>query len=286
MRRAAALRHQLADIAALPVPQARSQAMWLRLLPSERLRWAPALRLALAVLNDWSPLAEQEHNRDDAFDVSIRTDRLWETLIAEALETAKPRVKVTIGHRRGVAADLLKKKRKWLQVTQPWELSGAPFASDLIAEFVETPATKPWRYVIVDAKYLRIPVGTVPFKPEQRKYVPVEQTRQVFAYGALWRDKDKNGKCRDSTVDVALVYLGRGAEEPEQSPQDDVTKKPHLLQLDQENCQKKRFDGLTLYVLEMPFPAVSDCASRSALNAWLASKSGGASAGNALGRKT
>ncbi len=278
LRDAAALRHQLAEVVPMSVGQARSAAARLRLLPHERSRWEQPLRMAIAVLNQLSPMAEDDRQHDETSDVSIQSAPLWEALIARALQAAgldKDSV-LASALSTGEDPDAVAKRQR-LNIAQPWQVSGVPFRCDLITFLVPDSTSILPRALIVDAKYQWLPVQK-DSDGNLKKYVPVDQLRQVFAYGMLWCegvDLAAAGHFQ-GCLDVALIHL-RGNEAISLNQGNAFEIRPHL--------KPAAADGiggvgallmrrLNLYVHEMDFPRVADCRSDAALHAWLANAGG------------
>ena len=244
VRKAGALKQQLCEIEPYSVAQARSAAQHIRLHATHELRWHDALQLAKAVLNVWAPTLANNNDADPTPELSILTAKLWEDIITEALSSAG-------------AGQVLDRADEGLRIQQPWPRKHAgKYRCDVIAKIQE-------RWKILDAKYTLVkPLLWKNSEDWHRKYaaVSVAHTRQLFAYGILWKDssggnllaKDKESALRD----VGVVYL---------LPEDDsasvsgaparMRAAPWALSVGG-LCDR---DDLRLYVVEMRFPPVDKC---------------------------
>ena len=266
------IRHQLEGIATLPRTTAHAVAKQLRLTPAQRLIWQRPLQLARAVLADWSPTSA-DADPDDTPDLTIPSASLWERIIAHTLKTDAQLRVLDGGKLDGGKPDPRK-------LSQPWKTSSYGFRADLIVQRRGQPSGAD---IILDAKY------TTLWRPSNRQtpVVPVAHTRQLFAYGLLWRKlpteektlttEEKTLTAEERTLtarDVGLVYV---------APPAGRATKPQLTWIPEGQTEPYDYQGPSLstikdgswnntwprlFVLAMAFPTPGDCASDAALQSY------------------
>lgn len=225
---AAGLAHYLASIRPLPRSEAAALAGRLR-LPRTLHRWEKALDLARLVLRERERKprlggAEQT----DAIAITLPTDKLWEAILAQALEKLKNSSESKVGEFRAQAP-----------VPSPWRPPGdKEFGPTKNADFLVLTGADPTILWCLDAKYKQ------PFHKPSEKFTPSSGDQyQMFAYSHLagWPPPPKKSETRVSNC--ALVYpvakeddSDGGGDGYKRAPDNDVT----------------------LYILKLPFPTPVD----------------------------
>ncbi|MXQ77404.1 hypothetical protein GSM98_14660 [Rhodococcus rhodochrous] len=177
---AVGLRRALNEVTSTPLRAALINGPRLHLTRLDR-PWSEALAMSLAILSEREHIVGRTHSREtDAFELSTRTDKLWERIVEELLQRA------------GFDAVRNQSRLGTDVVADPWfgtADSGPRTFPDLVAYLGND-------LVVIDAKYkLRNSRAATPGRDDQY---------QMFAYSHLVADEERRpGR-------VMLIYPGTG----------------------------------------------------------------------------
>ncbi|MFD3810687.1 hypothetical protein [Rhodococcus sp. NPDC058639] len=176
---AVGLRRALNEVTSTPMRSALTNGPRMHLTRLDR-PWSDALAMSLAVLSEYEHIVGRTHSREtDAFELSTRTDKLWERIVEELLQRA------------GFDAVRNQSRLSTGVVADPWSGkadSGSRTFPDLVAQFGDD-------LVVIDAKYKLRNSLVAPSRDDQY---------QMFAYSHLVADEGR----RPSRV--MLIYPGTG----------------------------------------------------------------------------
>ncbi|MGW5075803.1 5-methylcytosine restriction system specificity protein McrC [Rhodococcus sp. NPDC004095] len=178
---AVGLRRLLAEVESVPIHRALLEGPRLRLSRLD-LAWASALAMSLAILSHVEVVASAaDTHRTETFELSVRTDKLWERIVEEAMRPL------------GFDFVLPQTKIDRDMVEDPWIGAVEGVRSRTYPDLLAGSSDEFW---IVDAKYKIRNEASAPSRDDQY---------QMFAYSHLVTD------LRTAPRTVVLVYPGEGA---------------------------------------------------------------------------
>ncbi|NKS79708.1 hypothetical protein GS530_01230 [Rhodococcus hoagii] len=175
---AVGLRRALADVRSAPIKSVVTDGPRLHLTRLDR-PWADAFDMSLAILHAREHIADSSDRDTDAVELSVRTDKLWESIVQQLL------------HRAGFSEVRDQDQLDSRTVVDPWhgaQQTGPRTYPDFVAELGNT-------LVVVDAKYKMRDKRTSPSRADQY---------QMFAYSHLVANGAR------SVSRSVLVYPGIG----------------------------------------------------------------------------
>ena len=189
-----------------------------------------ALRLSRAVLRDDLRAPSATGPEQESFRLSVPTEKLWESILAQALQTAASLLQVRV-NADNKPADAL------TDVPAPWQQPEGSESSQRFPDFlVDVPSATGSRLWCLDAKYKDLPAGLP----------PASDANQIFVYSHL---AAVGGRGVD---DCALVY-----------PSLDLVGVRRLL-------TRQREGALDLAIVAAPFPVRSDMTTEFAWQTFIA----------------